>query len=335
MKKVISIFIFFGVVMLSFDVKSQLIGHLKGNFILAFCDNSAWSTNNYSVDIESAATNWHLTILSQNYHEEVFATSNQTEDVIYYDKVVPTQKGLNTAEVKLFSSSRPHSSRIAEHIWVALFSRNTFAGKSQPINDIGLCIEESCVFTEFEINSNETSPRRAVWHNERSDKYKGQTRINGSFQWLEQTNMQQIPQDVIFPVKSEMSVSGFTRTGHSAFGSYSKLIITNVGALLNSPPEIASIRGRAPIYDYRVKKPSTENKGMDERAYVTYNSHDGSIPYIKSSIVEAAKEHNPVYKEPTNQLKKQVVASVVLGFSIITFFAIWYATKTRNNNKSK
>ena len=257
---------------------AQPIGAFKGTLLVAFFNEGSWHSNSFSVDLQSQPPHWHLTLKAPGWHKEMFVDSNSVEIVNYFDDVVPTKTGPNTAQIKLFPTSRPLGSPCEEVIWATLFSRDIFLGKKAPLNDIGLRIEEPCIFTEIQYKSGDVSPRLAKWHNERADKYKNQPRIEGEFKWLTWTNLSE---GTIIPLKSELRININSTNGESMPASYSQLIIENIAHLTNAPEKTPIIKGRAPVYDYRFG-------GVFGRACVTYNSHDGVIHETNIPITRAA-----------------------------------------------
>jgi hypothetical protein len=283
------IIIFLAAILLFVPItRAQPVGEFKGSLILAFYDKGSWQTNFYSVDIQSEPSRWHLTLRSPKEHVETFADSNQVEVVSYFDNIVPTENGMNSTEISLFPTSRPLASPAEEHVWVALFSHDTFSGKKVPLDDIGLRIEEPCIFTEMQFNTNDASPRFSKWHNERADNYKNQYRIEGEFKWLAETNLSD---GMFIPLKSELAINLTPPGGHNTPASFSQLTIDHITSLTSAPEFEPTIKGRSVVLDYRFG-------GVWGRTYVAYDQiHDGVIPGTNSPIVLKAKSQTPYFYE--------------------------------------
>jgi hypothetical protein len=314
------------IIVLGFSItntEAQPIGEFKGSLVLAFYNEGSWHSNSFSVDLQSQPPHWHLVLKSPDTHKEVFADSNQIEIVNYYDDVVPTQNGPNTAEIKLFPTSRPLRSPSEEHIWIALFSHDTFLGRKTPLNDIGLRIEEPCIFTEIQFNANDASPRLAKWHNARADKYEHQPRIEGEFRWLTETNFSQ---GMVIPLKSELEINVVSTNGESTPASYSQLTIEDISPLASAPRETPTIKGRAPVYDYRFGGPFG-------RTYVTYDSHDGVLHDTNNLIVLNAKKATAEFRNEEKQTNAKPHYIILGAFMVITIGFLVFAVLTKNNNQ--
>ena len=308
------------------ELWAQLSGDFKGTFILAFYDQNSWSSNYYSVDLQVSMPRWHLTIKSanntNNFHQETFASADRVLCVTYYDDVSPTSH-LNTSEIKVFKGGRPLSARIEEHIWAALFSNDFFKGKKPPFSDIGLCIEEPCIFTEVQFNNMDVSPRLAKWHNERADKDSSGTRIEGEFQWLNQTNFENIE----VPAKSELTIDIIYSDGRRRPASFSQLTIDDRSSPTSSPEQSPITTGRSAIYDYRVG-------GELDKIYVPYNTVDGKIPDVHSPKVQAVMKALSVKdsQPPKNSFVRYTILTIFL-LSSIGFFIFALLTKKQHKNK--
>lgn len=304
---------------------SQLSGDFKGSLALAFFNQGSWHTNFFTVDLQTQPPRWHLTLRSPDKHKEAFADSDGIEIVNYYDDVVPTKNGLNTAEIKLFPTPRPVRSPCEEHIWAALFSRDTFLGKKTPLHDMGLRIEEPCVFTEIQFNSSDVSPRFAKWHNENADKYGHQTRIEGEFKWLMETNLSEA---MALPLKSELGIYIISTNGERTPVSYSQLTIETIAPLASVPKETPAVKGRSPVYDYRFGGPFG-------RTYVTYDVHDGVIPTTNARFVQNAKMATKEFRTEENQTNPKRRFFILFAVVVTSVGFAFFAVKTRKQADPK
>jgi hypothetical protein len=321
--KIVSLFIALG--FLIANTEAQPVGEFKGSLVLAFFNEGSWHSNSFSVDLQSQPPHWHLVLKSPGWHKEMFVDSNHVEIVNYYDDVVPTKNGPNTAEIKLFPTSRPLGSPCEEVVWAALFSRDIFLGKKAPLNDIGLRIEEPCIFTEIQFKANDVSPRFAKWHNERADKYEHQPRIEGEFRRLVETNLLG---GMVIPLKSELEINVVSTNGESIPASYSQLTIESITPLTSAPEETPTIKGRAPVYDYRFGGPFG-------RTYVTYDSHDGVIHETNNPTVLNARKATAEFRNEDKQANAKPHYIILGAFMVISIGFLAFAVATKKQQRKE
>ncbi|MEI6569536.1 MAG: hypothetical protein WCR20_22865 [Verrucomicrobiota bacterium] len=108
---------------------AQPIGAFKGTLLVAFFNEGSWHSNSFSVDLQSQPPHWHLTLKAPGWHKEMFVDSNSVEIVNYFDDVVPTKNGPNTAQIKLFPTSRPLGSPAKKLSGLRYFPGIYFLGK--------------------------------------------------------------------------------------------------------------------------------------------------------------------------------------------------------------
>lgn len=288
---------------------------------LSFHFKDGWHSNNVAFDLRSEPAVWRLILRSETTHQETLASSDQTEVVTYYDSVKPTSNGLNTAEIRLFKGPRPLSSRMEEHVWLALFSENLFANKKPPLNDMGLCMNEPDVFTQFTMEAGDVSPRIAVWHNVRADKYSGQTLIKGQFVWLQETN---IGSKYKIPIKSRLEMSIASTNGQMMPVSITELTINSINENDAGEVSIQPIKGRAPVYDYRL-----DDEIGNSFAYIQYDTHDGIIPTVGSLTVLDARSRTPAFKAADAKMAESYKKYVIWGlFLLITLAFVFFFVST-------
>lgn len=183
------------------------------------------------------------------------------------------------AMMTLYPGPRPLNSRTFEHIWFALFGKQIIKGQSIPFRDSGVCIAEPVIFTEWEIDDHEMSPRQARWHYEASDRegHIGK-RLQGAFKWDEQYLL---ASDVAIPKKSTMSTSAIDGEGTVLSFSESVLVLDEIRTTKRGIPRLPAVEGRAPVFDYRVGD-------RFERKDVRDQTMNGEIPTLDSSIVRGA-----------------------------------------------
>ena len=323
--------VYFSAALLFFaaNADAQLSKEFKGTFILTFFPKSGEHTSRYLLDMQLQPPRWHLTLLSTNFHQETFGDANQIKVVTFHDDVAPSTNilGLNTAEIRVFSGSRPLDARVEEHIWAALLSRSFFAGKSPPQPDVGLCISEACIFTAIQMGSADVSPRKLTWHNQRADQYINQTKIEGEFRWMEETNL---GDGIAIPLDSELAIAIISSNGERRQASDSRLIIEEIQPLAQPVQEAPIIKGRAVTYDYRF----AVNKFG--KPYARYNTYDGNVPPPNAPIVQHAKQVSRFLREDTqnHRITRYVfwtaIVAVTIGFAAFSFL-----TKLITNKKNK
>jgi len=309
------------------NADAQLSKEFKGTFILTFFPKSGEHTSRYLLNLQLQPPHWHLTLLSTNFHQEAFGDSNQVVVVTFHDVAASTNVlGPSNAEIQLFSGSRPLDARIEEHIWTALLSRSFFSGKSPPWPDVGLCIDEPCTFTAIQMGSADVSPRKLTWHNQRADQYINQTRIEGEFRWMEETNLRD---GIAIPLDSELAVDIISANGERRHASNSRLIIEEIQPLAGPVQETPIISGRAVTYDYRF----ADNKFG--KPYAIYNTYGGNLPPANAPIVQNAKALSPFLGEIaqnhriTRYILLAAFVAVTVGF--VTFSLLTKLNKIKKH----
>jgi len=233
------------IALLAVTLNAQPVVEYQGTFTLAFEFRGTWFTNRYSLELQSGRDRWYLALTSPGQNEETYSGSNLIEVVNYYTN------GPNAASIRLIPGTRPFGTRLEEHIWTALFSRNFFSGKQPPFNDkIGLAMAEPCVFTEIQLSATDASPRALSWHNIRSDENSTGPKLEGEFHWLNATSS---PIDQInIPSESQFALY-ITTNQDRTLVSYSELAIDKINPYSSPVKETPILtKGITPITDFRV-----------------------------------------------------------------------------------
>lgn len=283
-------------------------------------------TNDYSVSIRTDWTNWLFDVRGVNSHEMTYTDGKKTEWICFAPNV--TNSHIAT-EIRLFPAFRPLDSRIEEHVWFALFSRKLFVNRSSPFKDVGLCMDEPCIFTKWELGKDATSPRIAQWHNEWADQRPKATMLKGEFRWLEWTNL---GFSLTLPIKSSLTIYAKPPDGDSVPISESELDISNLatGSIEGiTPPKVL---GSCVVYDSRTIR-------GDVRREVAYQTQAGKILPVDSPAIanrfKRLEQKHPVKigdKLPTDVRPLILIAFIASSASLL-FFLIWNL-RTKKTNKA-
>lgn len=297
-------------------MRAQPAAEFVGTLTMEWIDK----TEVYSVSLLSSSSNWDLTLSCSNILMETFYDGSQTIWITHFPQASKTNKSENTVELKLFPDSRPLDLRPEEHIWMALFSGESFVNKKTPLNDIGLCIAEPCVFTSLESKTdNDASPRQALWHNTRSDNLKT-IRIAGEFKWEAWTNLEN---GTIVPTDSELTITIGTKTV-----THSRLVLTDVNPLRSKPRQRPVFDGHGLVYDFRTGD-------LTNRQSSEYIIQNNDIPSVDSGIATHPRRIVNAPAQPKPNPKASIRILLIIIILLLTgFFVVLYKLKTNNNNNN-
>jgi RNA polymerase sigma factor (sigma-70 family) len=263
------------VVVSSRVVPVQPRGEFRGTLTVAYVATS--NTVQYAVRLRSEPPYWELSLDNTNEHLQAFGSPEQTVLATLYPQVAPGG-GLNTATVKVWPGGRPLDARAEEHVWLALLSGGSFAGKRAPAPDPGLCMAEPVVITRLDSPRRGASPRALAWHNARADRAGGaRSYMSGQFEWLAETNL---ADGVRIPLESKLSIS-ITNVG---VVTESTLRISEVGPLTEPLRKGPAAPGRWLVFDARLNDAANPWKHAPAR----YDFAGQGIPAKDSPVAQVA-----------------------------------------------
>jgi len=297
-------------------------GEWNGTLNLAFFNNKAWTTNAYGVVVRQDSGTWLIQMQGPTGQQELYSDGREAMWAAHYPENA-ADASLNTSMVRLFKPARPLQLRAEEHVWFALFSAAFFGPKQVPFRDIGLCLKEPGVFSEWRLIKQETSPRAARWHNEWADTAAGSTTIEGSFEWVERASGL-ASED--WPTMSRLRMDLLLPDGSRQPASFSELVLEMTNGIATQPAK-PRLRGRSIVYDSR-------GSVSFEQETIGYAIIDGKLPAYDSPGVQsvAAFSGQPAGVRGQGWARPVALAGVALLTTVFALVA--FRGKKRTNSKT-
>ncbi len=221
-------------------------------------------TNHYTFRLLSKPPDWELFLTSSNVNYEAFSSPKQTYEVYLFTNTPPSGP-MNTCQISIIPGPRPMFEMGAEHIWLALFSSDTYIKMRPGMLDPGMATIQPSLIDQISETNGDTSPRQISWTNV----FGIRNRTYGDFHWLADTNT---PGGLNFPTESQWTMHFVTTNGDWKTNIFSDLVIDRVEPLTENLVRIPKIPGRNFVVDYRQ---CDFSKLGYETAVKQYNLQDG------------------------------------------------------------
>ncbi|HEY1663418.1 MAG TPA: sigma-70 family RNA polymerase sigma factor [Verrucomicrobiae bacterium] len=201
-------------------------------------------TNHFAFRLLSQPPDWELFLTSSKVNYEAFSSPKQTFEVYLYTNN-PASGPLNTCEIIVAPGSRPMFETGAEHIWLALFSSDTYLKMRPGMLDPGMATIQASLIDQISETNSDTSPRQISWTNV----FGIRNRTYGDFHWLVGTNT---PGGLNLPTESQWTMRFVTTNGDWKTNIFSDLVIDRVEPLTENLVRVPKISGRNFVIDYRL-----------------------------------------------------------------------------------